>query len=407
MEANHGEVRDDNWPLVVDSQNRLSPSFTMTQHGPFAHPVPAFTDESTPCNLVADPKEPCDQPVPFHDTLLSSFTIPPQQRVEPLDPHFLTSFETNRAANRTENTQTQHQLTESSVHLRPHTSMSIFPFEETPKLPRYYSKALSVDDRQALLQGEKNHNLQEWSAKNLVSHHDARKDLVPRKIPEVEKTKALAVIEHDEQHSQGALSRITGKVRKIFNLPRNKITIDTVKDDEHGHAQLRQASQSTYDLHSSISPPHGLPPLPQLTPTPTPPFEEAEEEPRHYRSSHARAASSGDYFSQSRGPRTSAHNTRISQLASTSGPPSSNSSIRVRSPLAQEVQFRANPLITFDSFLAPHKSGKGEVFHDSENARKIKTPKASPSPSPKTKAKTRKLTKMPSMPLLRKCSSGS
>jgi hypothetical protein len=51
--------------------------------------------------------------------------------------------------------------------------------------------------------------------------------------------------------------------------------------------------------------------------------------------------------------------------------------------------------MTFDSLLAPHKSGKGEVLKDSKYAQKVKTPKAGPSPSPKSKAKTRRLTKMP------------
>ncbi|CAN9398047.1 unnamed protein product [Alternaria alternata] len=80
-----------------------------------------------------------------------------------------------------------------------------------------------------------------------------------------------------------------------------------------------------------------------------------------------------------------------------SGPPSSSdTSTRVRSPLLQEVKFRANPETTFDSLLAPHKSGKGEVLKDSKYAQKVKTPKASPN----LNAKTKRLTKMHSIPLL-------
>jgi hypothetical protein len=60
------------------------------------------------------------------------------------------------------------------------------------------------------------------------------------------------------------------------------------------------------------------------------------------------------------------------------------------------VKFRANPETTFDSLLAPHKSGKGEVLKDSKHAQKFKTPKASPN----LNAKTKRLTKMPSIPLL-------
>jgi hypothetical protein len=60
------------------------------------------------------------------------------------------------------------------------------------------------------------------------------------------------------------------------------------------------------------------------------------------------------------------------------------------------VKFRANPETTFDSLLAPHKSGKGEVLKDSKYAQKVKTPKASPN----LNAKTKRLTKMHSIPLL-------
>ncbi|KAI5373221.1 hypothetical protein J4E82_008091 [Alternaria postmessia] len=85
------------------------------------------------------------------------------------------------------------------------------------------------------------------------------------------------------------------------------------------------------------------------------------------------------------------------KVPSNSGPlSSSDTSTRVRSPLLQEVKFRANPETTFDSLLAPHKSGKGEVLKDSKYAQKVKTPKASPN----LNAKTKRLTKMPSIPLL-------
>ncbi|KAI4943284.1 hypothetical protein J4E91_009483 [Alternaria rosae] len=255
--------------------------------------------------------------------------------------------------------------------------MSVFSWEETTPRPRYYAQALSVEDLKALAQGEKNHNLQEWSSERLVTHHEDREVLVPPVMPMVEKMNALADIEHDMQQSQRAVAKTKEK--------------------------FWRSSQSTYDLCSSMLPPS----LPQSTLTA--PSEEYGA-PRHRRYSHTRAASSGDYFSQPSGPRTSAYNTRrISPLASPSGPSSSSSSTRVRSPLKQEVLFRADPEATFDSFLVPHKSGKGEVLADSKNALRVKTPMASssPSPSPKAMTKVRRLTKIPSMPLLRKRSSGS
>ncbi|KAF1836830.1 hypothetical protein BDW02DRAFT_566606 [Decorospora gaudefroyi] len=107
---------------------------------------------------------------------------------------------------------------------------------------------------------------------------------------------------------------------------------------------------------------------------------------------HTRAASSGDYFSQTPARRTAHHSRRLSPLATSSGP-SSDSSTRVRSPLSQV--FQPNPETTFDSFLQPHKSGKGEAFRNAENAKKPKT-------SPEGSLKGKRLSKMPSMPLLSK-----
>jgi hypothetical protein len=393
VRTDRGECRDDDWPLVAGNPDGASPSFfAASSRESLAHLVPGSTDDPTSYNLAPNLSEPFDQPVavPFQDSSVTTFTATLQQCFEPLDPNFLTSFED--LTYRSTNTDLQFQ-----GHRRPSTPDSMWSYTPIRKpLSRYYAEALSAEDKQALAQGEKNHNLREWSGEDLVTHHDARKGLVPHVMPKVEKSHALAGIEYDKQHSQRALSKMPEKVRHIFRRPRSSLTIDNAKDDEDARAHSGQYSQSTYDLRSSET-------------SHTPSFQE-DAEPHPHRHPHARAASNGDYFSQSSGRRTSAYNTRrISPLASTSGPASSNSSTRIGSPLSQEVRFRANPETTFDSFLAPHKSGKGEVFHDSENAMKVKTPKAShsPSPSPNLMAKARRLTKMPSMPLLRRRSSGS
>ncbi|KAI4632396.1 uncharacterized protein J4E87_001869 [Alternaria ethzedia] len=303
----------------------------------------------------------------------------------PLDTDFLTPLVTSNATNRSTSTspQPRYHLTESSARRHSVDSMSLYSWEQPAPKPRYYAQALSVEDLKALARGEKNHNLQEWSDERLFTHHGDRRGLIPQAMPLEEKMIALANIDHEMQQSQRA-------------VPKTK-----EKDEEHSRTQFWQSSQSTYDLRSPMLPP----PLPRSTLDTQP---EEYEEPRNRRYSHARAASSGDYFYQPSSPRTSAYNTRrISPLASPSGPSSSSSSNHVRSPLNQEVLFRANPATTFDSFLVPHKSGTGEVLAESKNAMKDKTPTASLSPSPKALAKVRRLTKMPSMPLLRKRSSGS
>lgn len=399
VEANH-DVRDTHWPLIAGNENGASSfSFATTRWDPFVHADSGCTDDSTSYNPAANLRERFDQPVAVSSCYASSspFTATPRQPFEPLDPHFLTSFEANNAVDRVAITrpQAQHLSGQVSVHRRPSSSMSVFSFKQPPQESRYYPQALSIEEKLALAQGEKDHNLQEWSGKNLITHHEARRNLVPRVMPKAEKTNALASIEHDKQHSQRALSKITEKVRKVFGRLCIKFTIDTEKDDESAHAQSPCASQPTYDLRFSTLSPAKLPPLPESTSAPS--SQEFVDNSPHYHATHARTASSEDYFSQPPYPRTGIYYARrISPLASTSGAPSSsNSSIRARSPLAQEVQFRTNPETTFDSLLAPHKSGKGEVLKDSKYAQKVKTPKAGPSPSPKSKAKTRRLTKMP------------
>lgn len=163
------------------------------------------------------------------------------------------------------------------------------------------------------------------------------------------------------------------------------------------HSERSQASQSTGGLLSS-------PPRPSLPPSQSTPNLVVDKGPRDHGQLHARATSSGDYFSQRPARTTGVYRaSRISPLASVSGT-SSDSSTRLRSPLAQEVQYRHNPDITFDSFLTPHDSDKGDAFRDVANAKKNTIPKMSlevgPEVDPKAKEKTRRLSKMPSMSLL-------
>ncbi|KAF1938868.1 hypothetical protein EJ02DRAFT_353573 [Clathrospora elynae] len=262
------------------------------------------------------------------------------------------------------------------------SDFSGFSFEPLPKPARYYAQTLSVPDKHALTTGEKNQNFKSWTPKDAVMHHEARKDLVPRVMPKADKTNALAGIEHDKQKSAQAFSRMTIK-----------------KEEDEGEATYEQphqqlASKSTTDLRSSSAP------APKLLATlPVSPHMVDEEMAPPRSSQHARAASSGDYFSHNPpgrvpGRRPVRHTRGHSPLASSSAPSSDTSNHRVRSPLTQEVpQHQHNPRVTFDAFLAPHKSGKGEAFHDTANAKK------KPEGSPKS-ARSR-LGRM-SMPLLRR-----
>ncbi|USP80989.1 uncharacterized protein yc1106_08263 [Curvularia clavata] len=236
-----------------------------------------------------------------------------------------------------------------------------FPPEQMDNLQRYYNGALSDDDIAALIRGKKNHNLKKWSPEETVKYHEARKSLIPLVMPKVEKMSALADIEHDKQYSQRAVNH---RVRPAFRLPCIKVTDHNKENGEATSSprSSRSSPSSPMKSHSNSSPLF------------TCDGESLQCSSLHL---HTRAVSGGDYFS---------HRRRISPLASSSGP-SSESSTRVRSPLAQEVQFRLNPETTFDSFLVPHKSGKCDILPGVANVKK---------------PKSRKLSKMPSMPLLRK-----
>lgn len=255
------------------------------------------------------------------------------------------------------------------------------------KLPRYYATALSKEDRYTLTHGEKNHNLKEWTGWDLVRHHDSRRNLIPQVMPKVEKMNALADIEHSKQYSQRTMAkakvkdRVLDKVRGMFRVPRIKITTDNGKE-----YQESTYTQSIHGHHSTSSSPVCLLPSPSMSPsTPSLALDNntTEHSPRH-----PRPSSSSDYFSHRPTHRASSstHRRHISPLALSSSPPS-DSSVRVRSPLAHQVSFQPNPDATFDTFLVPHKSGKGEVLHEVADAKK---------------SGAKRLSKMPSMPLLRK-----
>ncbi|CAO2650879.1 Nn.00g091760.m01.CDS01 [Neocucurbitaria sp. VM-36] len=270
------------------------------------------------------------------------------------------------------------------------SSMQTAPPKKFAKKTRYYAHALSNEDKQALAVGEMNHNLKEWTARDLVNHHEARKSLVPRGMAKLQDTNALAGLEEDRQRSQRALPKFASKVRHYTKLPWIKVTFEEPEKIESAYTPPQHGSRSMGDLGSASA----AAPVPQLlSPTLLSPLILADHPALEQRASHTCAANStGDYFTfpprpSSSHPSSSGHN--------------SGTSSRVRSPLSNEfLAFQPNPQITFDAFLAPHKLGKGETHRDSENAKKEKKTKEEKwVGSPK---RFRRLSKMPSMPSLRK-----
>lgn len=269
------------------------------------------------------------------------------------------------------------------------------PPSTTVKKGRYYIHALSTEDKDALAHGEHNHNLKPYTPKDMVMHHESRKELVPRGsgTDKLRKMEAFAQIEQDKQHSQQALNQ--KNVRRASQLPAFRLTNEHGKDDLIAyHAQM---SQSMYNLRtSSIAAPQPQAdyPVPSLQPMVSRKF--SFDEPSPSLSSHTRATSTGNYFSH-----------RPTSLLT---PPSSSfnaSRQRTRSPLGPKPStHQRDPSATFDAFLVPHKSGKGEAFRDTSNAKKSKelkkksTPMSEPARTPVAKA-LRRFSKMPSMPSLK------
>jgi hypothetical protein len=263
------------------------------------------------------------------------------------------------------------------------------------KRARYYSHALSTEDKDALAHGEHNHNLKPYTPKHVVMHHESRKDLVPQGhgTDKLRKMEALAHIEQDKQYSQQAMDK--KKVHRSSLLPVLRLTNEHGKDDPV--AYHLQASQSMYDLrtfntaapqlHMDASVSSVQPPMSRK-------FSFDESPPSL--SSHVRATSTGDYFMC----RTSVYPGLLTPSSSNASP------YRMRSPLAPPTDHQRNPSATFDAFLVPHKSGKGEAFRGAPNAKREKVSKKKSSPTSE-QARTpvaqamRRFSKMSSMPLIK------
>jgi hypothetical protein len=269
------------------------------------------------------------------------------------------------------------QQVRSATHTPRSSSGSSFEQLAPPPLPvkkaRYYSYALSDEDREALARSEMNYSPRGHIPKDMILHHESRKALVPHNTNKLEKIEAMASIEREKQYSQQAVNEKVRRPPNTPNIPRISVI------NEHGFERkptyCQQASQSMYDLRASsapapqLSPPVSLSP-PSVSPI-SPPLTRTfsfDASPPNSRLTHVRAASNGDYFSS-----RPIRRTRPERLRQPSSPIADTPS-RVRSPLANELsRHQHNPEATFDAFLVPHKSGKGEVFRGSDNAKKNTT----------------------------------
>lgn len=263
----------------------------------------------------------------------------------------------------------QGYYTSSSSENNTHTPSVPYSLATGPsRSTRYYSHALSDEDKLALAQGELNHNLQTWAPEDLVKHHESRKSLVPQGIGanKLRKIEAFAKIEEEKQRSQRASDK---KVRGKAMLPSFRLTHG--KGQQEYIAYHPQASQSMYDLRSASAPITLQPDLPPASPQAVPTlrrkysWEPAPATTAPHQNVRTVGGTESDYFSFQRGhvvpptPRS-----RTSSCVPSSGVPCLLS--------AKDTAHQHNPDTTFDTFLMPHISGKGEAYRGADNAKKFK-----------------------------------
>lgn len=260
-------------------------------------------------------------------------------------------------------------LTSSSAEPVPHSQSN---------KARYYSYALSDQDKHALAMGEKNDNLKEWAPSDLVQYQNSRIELVPYCENRLE---ILTAIAQDKRSSEQFLLQVKNtkqlllqlfggkdvqitldkQVRQSERLPLIKVSPSRVGNiatyneiqTEKRASRSPDATKSMIDLRlpsSAIPMPPSLPS--GVVQRPVSSNLGGESLSRHAR---VRPSSNGDYFAGRHG--------RHSSFQSGNSTLFTNTPNRVRSPLAA-YEHKAD--ITFDAFLAPHKSGKGETFRDTE-----------------------------------------
>lgn len=78
---------------------------------------------------------------------------------------------------------------------------------------RYYSRALSEEDKQALAAGEKNYNLKEWNAGDLVRFHESRLELVPRSLED--RDAVIKDIQKDKENAERYFLRADMQVSRF------------------------------------------------------------------------------------------------------------------------------------------------------------------------------------------------
>ncbi|KAF2016848.1 hypothetical protein BU24DRAFT_419904 [Aaosphaeria arxii CBS 175.79] len=212
--------------------------------------------------------------------------------------------------------------------------------------PRYYSHALSTQDKEDLAKGKRNHNHPSWTPEDLLRLQESRKGLVPRFHEDCKR-----LLEERERDIQAAK-------RYVHEMNRSKVRwFSGLRKALLGRSASLYIANLNQDLKSLESRRSASATTVQTVSTPMTPSVETPREGNTARDGHYRAAGSVDYFSLPIGNAYTCDHAEFGGRLQSSCPVT---------PIS--TSFRARPNITFDSFLAPHASGKGEAFRGADNA---------------------------------------
>ncbi|KAF2190590.1 hypothetical protein K469DRAFT_721492 [Zopfia rhizophila CBS 207.26] len=214
---------------------------------------------------------------------------------------------------------------------------SPFAHQQAKKRPRYYTWALSEEEKEDLAKGVEYKNVSEWDRDQYLKNvKESAKELVP---PDLDDRDGLQRQKKKQESSESE---------------------DSAKNVKHRRRQSWFGKIQTPLRSPSLSPPMQHRPIAHLRVSRdpvTPAFHVQPCEPSYFRN-----ANTPDYFQDS-------YTCDVNARMQTREPSQhSRTSSHARSPLTNEISFQPRPDITFDNFMVRHVSGTGEAYSGAGNA---------------------------------------
>lgn len=241
----------------------------------------------------------------------------------------------------------------SSLACHPRASSTTGSTQHTKR--RYYQQNLSEEDRAALSSGELNHNLREWDYNDLLKYHASRIDTVPYTD---KRQSTIAAILKEKRESEQWVSSWKQRERRFV---RPLLTLFKAKTDSETHRlQMNdEASQSMKDPTLQES---------YLSPDVEPQNDHSTE---HH--SYHRVLNTPYQSPEVPGSSPSSGRDRVSHVGAESDeesdeqPQGSRPNEPFRAHASHERPYTVKADVTFDTFLVPHVSGKGETYRSAQS----------------------------------------